>query len=261
MRLHRLALALFVFSPLAAQAESFLPFGKEWAGDTELPKPYGVGIDIFTMDQDYAIDSLTFSLPGATIGRPDLISVKNKLTHTDIKADAWVLPFLNVFGFVGKLYANTEVDLSQAQISGVPFALGKLPVKYDGSVYGGGLTLAYGTEKWFASLTGTWASTSLSGDFDSKVKSRTLQPKIGLIRDDWSFWFGAMKLNSEENHTGNFVFAPVNLTVPFAVDLSQADNLNYNLGAQYKLGEHLDANFELGFGSRETTLFNMNYRF
>src|SRR6478672_832999 len=145
MRRSTLAAVVLLLAPLGANADSFLPLGKEWAGDAKLPKPYGVGVDIFTMNQDYAIDRLSFVLPGVTLPDPSVIKVKNRLSHEDLKLDAWVLPFLNVFGFYGHVNAKTLVDLSGAQ---APVPLGTLPVRYSGDVYGGGLTLAYGGEHW-----------------------------------------------------------------------------------------------------------------
>lgn len=82
-----------------------------------------------------------------------------EVQHFDLQADVWLLPFLNVFGIIGKVDTDTLVDLSQAEISGLPFKLGTLPVTFDGTVYGLGFTLVYGTKNWFASATTTFTKT------------------------------------------------------------------------------------------------------
>ena len=99
-----------------------LPIGKEWVGDKPLPPPYGVGVDFFHMTQGYEIESLQFSLPGVPAIPPDLVKVESSIQHRDIKFDAWVFPFLNVFALYGKVNARTDVDLR-----GVPTAQLGLP--------------------------------------------------------------------------------------------------------------------------------------
>ena len=243
-----------------SEHHSMLPFLRSLAGDHELPRPYGIGMDVFTMHQDYAIDSLTFSLPGFSLPDPSIVKVKNNLVHTDLKADAWVFPFLNVFAIYGHVSAQTDVNLSAVSIPSLPFSLGTLPVRYNGSVYGGGLTLAGGGEHWFASLTGTWTRTKLSGDFVSKVSARTLQPKVGLVNGPWQFWVGAMDLHNDESHTG-VIALPVIGPVPFSVKLKQAGGWSPSIGARYVMDRFGDVALEFGGGDRRTTLLNVTLRF
>ena len=65
-----LILLLAALLPLSSMAESGLPFLKDMAGDRDLPRPWGIGFDFYTMDQDYDIKSLTFDLPGVSVGDP-----------------------------------------------------------------------------------------------------------------------------------------------------------------------------------------------
>jgi hypothetical protein len=239
---------------------SMLPFMREIAGDHELPRPYGIGGDLFTMHQDYAIDSLSFALPGFTLADPSIIKIKNSLVEEDLKLDAWVFPFLNVFGIYGHLDAQTDVNLSAVTIPGLPVSLGTLPIRYNGSVYGGGLTLAAGGDHWFASVTGTWTRSSLSGDFDSKVKARTIQPRIGLVNGPWQFYVGAMGLHTDEEHSG-VIALPFLGNVPFAVKLKQASTWSPSIGVHYMLDRFADVTLEFGGGDRRTTLLNVNLRF
>lgn len=256
-----LILLLVALIPLSSSADG-LPFMKDLAGDMDLPRPWGVGFDFFTMDQDYDIKSLTFALPGVGLGDPSKIKVTNEVQHIDIKGDAWILPFLNVFGIIGHVNIDTRVDFSDVEITGLPFALGTLPVSFNGTVYGGGFTLAYGTDRWFTSVTTTFTSTSTSGDLDSKVSSTAIQPRIGLLRDSWRFWGGAMYLNTDEKHSGVFDLGLPGLdAVPFAVELSTQDHWNYAVGVGYVFNDRADLSFEAGFGSRTHTLFNFNVRF
>ncbi len=257
-----LILLLAALLPLSAAAESGLPFLKDLAGDRDLPRPWGIGVDFYTMDQNYDIKSLDFALPGVSVGDPSDIDVTNDLQHLDIKGDVWLFPFLNVFGLVGKADIDTVVDFSNTEIIGLPpgISLGKIPVSFDGTVYGAGFTLAYGTERWFTSLTTTFTKTSTSGDLESKVNSTSVQPRIGLLRENWRFWVGAMYLDTDETHSGVFEL-PFIGPVPFDVELVTQDSWNYTLGAGYVFSDRADLSFEVGFGNRTHSLFNFNVRF
>jgi len=258
----RLILLFAILMPLTSQAESALPFMKDLAGDKDLPRPWGISLDFYTMDQDYDIADLYFDIPipNVEIGDLSQIEVTNEVMHFDLKADVWVLPFLNVFGLIGKVDTDTTVDFSNADITGLPFDLGKLPVNFDGTVYGVGFTLAYGTERWFTSATTAFTKTSISGDLKSTVDSLSIQPRIGLIRDNWVFWGGAMYLDVDEKHSGVFEL-PFLGDVPFAVDLATRDHWNYAIGIGHYFSDRANLSLEIGFGNRTHTLFNFNVRF
>ncbi len=254
-----LLIVIALLSPLGAAAESRLPFLKDMVGDVQLPRPWGIGIDFYTMDQEYDIDFLEFNLPGIGLEDPSLLAVTNEVQHFDLKLDAWIFPFLNVFGIVGHLESDTVIDLSNAPVQGLPFPLGKLPVSTDGTVVGVGFTLAYGNENWFTSVTTTLTDTDLGGDFKSSVESVTVQPRIGLVRNQWQFWVGGLYLDTEEKHAGT-VELPVLGDVPFEVVLGGADDWNTTLGMRHVFSEKASLSFEVGFGDREHTLFNFTYR-
>ena len=258
--MRRLVFALLLALPLTAAAESGPLFMKDLLGGREFFEPWGIGIDFYTMDQQYDIKQLQFDLPGVSLGDPSLLDVRNEVQHFDIKLDVWLTPFLNVFGILGHLEADTTVDLSNVPVVGLPFPLGKLPVSYDGTVYGGGLTLAYGSDAWFTSVTATWTDTSLSGNFDSSVTTFTAQPRIGLVKNKWTFWVGGLYLDTDEKHSGT-IELPVLGSVPFAVELQGSDKWNSAVGAGFVFSPKAVLYLEVGFGNRDHTLFNFTYRF
>jgi len=256
----RIFFALVLFLPLNVLAETGPLFMKHLLGDREFYEPWGIGIDFFTMDQQYKIKSLEFQLPGISIPDPSQLDVQNEIQHFDLKLDVWLTPFLNVFGVLGQMDAETVVDLSSVPVTGLPFPLGKIPVKYDGTVYGLGFTLAYGGEHWFTSLTTTWTDTDLSGDFKSSVKTVTAQPRIGLLKNRWQFWVGGMYLDTDETHSGTIPL-PILGDVPFSVELEGADKWNTAVGVGYTFSPKATFYFEVGFGKRDHTLANFTYRF
>ena len=264
--MRRLLFVLFLLIPAAVSAQESSSGGplfmKDMLGDQEFFDPWGVGVDIYTMQQGYGIVDLEFDLGGVEIGDASLIDVTNDVQNVDIKFDVWLTPFLNVFALVGRVKADTYVDFSNLPVQGLPFPLGSIPVSYDGTVYGAGINLIYGTDRWFVALNNTWTDANLSGDFDSSVSAYTAQPRIGLIKNKWTFYVGGMYLDTEEKHNGTIDlqipgFPPVN----FAVELESAEKWNYAVGAMHVFSPKAQVLLEIGFGDRDHTLLNFTYRF
>jgi hypothetical protein len=163
---------------------------------------------------------------------------------------------------VGAVDAKTYVDLSKVPVAGLPVSLGILPVAYDGTVYGAGFSLLYGTERWFGALTNTWTDASLSGDFDSSVRTFSAQPRIGLVFNRSTVWVGGMYLDTEETHAGVIALPlPGIPPVPFSVELESMKAWNYAIGIGHVFSPKAHVSLELGFGDRDHTLFNFTYRF
>lgn len=254
-----LAVLMLVF-PAVGQTDAL--FGNEMAGDRKLPRTFGVGIDYFSMDQPYQFDSLSFSPPVLPITDPNIIGVESDMSNVDLKFDVWVFPFLNVFAIYGNIDGETDVDLSDV---GLPIP--PLNINYDGDVYGGGLTLAVGGDRWFASITSTFTDTDLSGDFDSSVKATTIQPRVGMrVGDRTEIWIGGYFIDAEESHNGSIELdlgPGLGGVIPldFAVELSQEEDFNLSIGAHVMLTDAWEATLEVGDGDRNTLLGNLTYRF
>ena len=264
-----LVLVLLV-APFTAQADAL--FGNNLAGDAKLPRTWGIGIDYFAMTQPYELDSLSFSPPVVPIADPSILPINNEIRHNDLKFDVWVLPFLNVFGIYGRIDGDTRIDLGVLGLP-LPPETNNLTVDYDGDVFGGGITLAVGGERWFASVTGTVTDTDLGGSFKSSVDATTIQPRIGArFGDHTEFWIGGYFIDAEEKHSGTIpldlgplIPLPPPLTSPvdldFAVDLSQAEDFNLSFGTHLKFNEGWEGTIEVGTGDRNTVLANITYRF
>ncbi len=257
--------------PLSAQADAL--FGNDMAGDRNLPRTWGIGIDYFSMDQPYQIDSLSFFPPVLPITDPSLLDVNNEIDHIDLKIDVWVLPFLNLFGIYGQIDGDTTIDLSSLGLP-LPPDVRTLRIGYDGDVYGGGAVLAFGGDKWFGSVTATFTDTSIGGDFNSSVEATTIQPRIGLrFGDHTEVWIGGYFIDAEEKHNGIFIvdlgpiIAPPGSGIPRPVDLafdvvlSQAEDFNFSVGTHMMLNDAWEATIEVGGGDRRTVLANLTYRF
>lgn len=252
-----LALTTMALSGLLAAPLAALPFGKEWARGAQLPRPVGIGIDLFGMDQPYTIEGLRFIAPGLPFQTITGAEVENTVKHVDVKFDVWLFPFLNVFAIIGELDATTTVDLRNVP---QPLPIQTIQVDYSGLVYGLGVTLAAGGDRWFGSLTVNAQETDLSGDFDSSVESLVVTPKIGLQGGLGAVWVGAMYLTADESHRG-VLRVPVLGTVDFDVSLGEDSQWHGLIGASKTFKDHWQLTLEGGFGDKTTALASLSYRF
>ncbi|MDH3545878.1 MAG: hypothetical protein OEN22_02200 [Gammaproteobacteria bacterium] len=281
MKIIKLLVVVVLALPLIAQADAL--FGNKMAGDRMLPRTWGIGIDYFDMSQPYQLDSLsivdTIDTPGGPVPvdlqellvpDPSILPINNDVRHYDVKVDFWLFPFLNVFGIYGQIDGDTNINLGVLGLP-LPPQTNSLTVDYDGNVYGGGVVLVAGGERWFGSLTATFTDTNLDGDINSSVEATTIQPRIGLrFGDHTEFWIGGYILDADEKHSGTIDLdlgllgqsLPIDgQDIAFAVDLSQAEDFNLSVGTHMMLSDAWEATIEVGGGDRSTVLANFTYRF
>lgn len=257
--------ALLALPSLAAAGEPV--WGKDLVAGKEFPLPFGIGLTYYAQDQDYAIDELVVGLPGFGALPAQFIRVENEIDEVNARFDAWLLPYLNVFGILGTLDGETRVDFSGLPVPlasfGIPFD--RITIDYDGEVYGVGVVLAGGTDRFFAALTAIATETSLSGDFDSSAKAFVVTPRFGIHGARGALFAGAMYQAAEESHRGTIALplipgAPP-IPVPFAVELSQQDDWNWLVGGSYTLTPRWVLSAEGGFGDREHVDVAVTFRF
>ncbi|GMU66790.1 MAG: hypothetical protein AMXMBFR36_30640 [Acidobacteriota bacterium] len=259
MRLERAVAVAGVLVALSAgtvEAQGSV-WGKSWAGGADLPLPFGVGLTVYEQHQGYELDRLVVGIPGFGSLPTEAIGIENRTREVNLKLDAWLLPFLNAFVIFGELDGRTVVDFSEVPL---PFPLGRVSIDYDGEVYGGGVVLAFGTERLFASLTPVWTRTSLSGDFESDAEAFVVAPRFGLHDERGSVWLGAMYQSAEESHAG-IIALPFVGAVPFAVELSESDAWNGLVGLAVELDSHWNLELEGGFGDRKAATVSVTWRF
>jgi hypothetical protein len=230
--------------------------------DSEQPLKFGVGFDFFTMDQPYSIKALSFSAPGLSLPpvNTSAISVQNEVKYMDIKLDAWILPYLNLFAILGKVDGTTTVDLATA---GLPLPISKIKIDLDGKIYGAGATLAIANERFFGTLTTALTNTNLKGGFDSSLQIVSVQPRAGFYKKNYQVWLGGFYLNTDEKHTGTIpisIGGPAPIPVNFNVTLNDEHVFSPTLGGSYHLNKHFSLTAEAGFGERKPILANLTYR-
>ena len=277
-----MAAAIAVVSTTSAQAGSLsdsLPLGKSLAAGHELPLPLGISANVFFMEQDMEAQSIAVDIPPLPLptgplqlppGLPaESAKLESRVTTTTAKIDAWVLPFLNVYGVAG--YVDGETTASGFSVGGLPPELASLlpnsfAIAYSGSTYGVGGTLAAGYNQFFASLDANYTESDLDIG-DSTIEAFVISPRIGITGDlgglSGALYVGAMYQDVDEQQNGTVKFPIAGVSVPVGYDVISAakEEWNYLVGANLKASESWNYGIEVGFSDRTHVMATLNYRF
>ena len=277
-----MAAAIAVASNTSAQAGSLsdsLPLGKSLAAGHELPLPLGISANVFFMEQDMEAQSIAVDIPPLPLptgplqlppGLPaESAKLESRVTTTTAKIDAWVLPFLNVYGVAG--YVDGETTASGFSVGGLPPELASLlpnsfAIAYSGSTYGVGGTLAAGYNQFFASLDANYTESDLDIG-DSTIEAFVISPRVGITGDlgglSGAFYVGAMYQDVDEQQNGTVKFPIAGVSVPVGYDVISAakEEWNYLVGANLKASESWNYGIEVGFSDRTHVMATLNYRF
>ena len=277
-----MAAAIAVASNTSAQAGSLsdsLPLGKSLAAGHELPLPLGISANVFFLEQDMEAQSIAVDIPPLPLptgplqlppGLPaESAKLESRVTTTTAKIDAWVLPFLNVYGVAG--YVDGETTASGFSVGGLPPELASLlpnsfAIAYSGSTYGVGGTLAAGYNQFFASLDANYTESDLDIG-DSTIEAFVISPRIGITGDlgglSGALYVGAMYQDVDEQQNGTVKFPIAGVSVPVGYDVISAakEEWNYLVGANLKASESWNYGIEVGFSDRTHVMATLNYRF
>ena len=277
-----MAAAIAVASTTSVQAGSLsdsLPLGKSLAAGHELPLPLGISANVFFMEQDMEAQSIAVDIPPLPLptgplqlppGLPaESAKLESRVTTTTAKIDAWVLPFLNVYGVAG--YVDGETTASGFSVGGLPPELASLlpnsfAIAYSGSTYGVGGTLAAGYNQFFASLDANYTESDLDIG-DSTIEAFVISPRVGITGDlgglSGAFYVGAMYQDVDEQQNGTVKFPIMGTSVPVGYDVISAakEEWNYLVGANLKASESWNYGIEVGFSDRTHVMATLNYRF
>jgi hypothetical protein len=200
--------------------------------------------------------------------------------------DAWILPFVNVFGLLGKAKGDVAVDvlidgnLMLDRIGSncdrlIPplecFILRDknftLPIRTDVNVttYGVGTILAGGLGNWFGTvpMTVTWSS----GNAEYDGRTINITPRFGRLFNigklgSMAAFVGATYMDSDVTVTGTYPVPGVDLGIDYTVSQTNADRWNYLVGFNWTLSNRVSWNLEYnGFaGSRKAVITGLTFR-
>lgn len=173
----------------------------------DLPKPLGLNIVGVVVDQGIDIEALGLSTgtdPVVPIEAVKFGDNRSTVLTTNLRADLWVLPFLNVYGMGGVARANTTVEITE------PIAFTS-SVDQNGQYLGVGLTGAFGFKRLFTAVDVNWAWTDLE-KLEDPVRSRVLSMRLGRSlkvspRNRLNLWVGTMNVKFATETSGSILLA------------------------------------------------------
>ena len=277
---------------IAVYDRTFPIWGKEAVAlGHEIPKPFGLSIIYMDLSQPLEVEKIDFS--GLPLGNPDGLGIDTGVAqqrgkNITLRADMWLLPFLNVYAVVGKtegasnvIINNAEYDgkcdgdweclAGQAIINGLLSPLAGVPVsmKYDGDTYGLGTTIAGGVGSWFIMSDMNFTYTNLN-ILDGKISTFVMSPRAGyrfkLGDVESRIWLGAMYQDVQQNFSGNIggILPSLQDLLPngkFHVNQRLMERWNGTLGAMFEIDRSFEILFEFGFGTRTSAMGSLGYRF
>jgi hypothetical protein len=183
----------------------------------DIPFPFGIMINSFYGWQGIDISNINIGIkgPNKTLGPANLDNiiefsdVKATALNVNLRADMYVLPFLNVYALLSYLpYAKTHVQLSK------PINLTAEP-KQHGWVYGAGAMCAFGFGPVWMSVdyNVTWANMEL---LENKVFTQVAGIRIGHVfsgktnaESNVSVWMGMMGMFLNNNTVGSIAMSEI----------------------------------------------------
>ena len=260
---------------------SFLPIWGEEARKRgyELPLPLGISANFYYERQDFKVQDLEVAFDGGNfISIGDFIRLEDidtRQSNINLRLDAWLFPFLNVYGLFGFTEGNMDGEVF---VPGRPPLLPALTIPldidYEGPTYGGGATLAGGLRlparpsmTVFAVADGNLTRTDLDFVDDnlesgSKIDAFVFSSRLGVrerINESihGAVWVGAMYQNVAQDFEGRVK----SLNISFKVEQEPQHPWNALVGARLEAGRHFDFILEGGLGGRRSILGTLSYRF
>ncbi len=255
----------------------------------ELPNPYGVALIPAIISQELILEDLLIGVNGPPDREIDFVdfgtsSVENSALQ--LKLDAWVLPFLNVFTTVGVFDGDANIPLTFEGSDLFPTVCEITPnapvclrtysavskPQYEGTNVSLGMTVAMGWDRFFVALPMTYVWTDVD-IINETVTALNITPRIGMTGDAGdrgtiAVFIGATYLRAEVDVTGQIDLetpgGPVGDTTTLSFRISQRNKDRWNglLGFNWEMNKAWSVVAEAGFGgSRESFIAGVTYRF
>jgi len=245
-------------SPSTAEKETsatnFLQRGWYAERGVELPRPFGVGLNIIFMERDISVTDVSVkvgNLPSQSISDRFDFAVSNRTTLSMVRLDAWVLPFLDVYLMLGETRTDTSLsttfNLRPPLGDPVPVTV-ETDQKVNGPLYGGGATVVFGGDAWFAMADANYSESDLD-TFDGAIDAWFLSSRLGwhrtIDRCQVQLWGGIGYIDAKRTLT---ITTDLPVFGPTTVEVEQepTDPLTYQLGGRLSLDRRWDAMIEVG---------------
>jgi len=258
----------------------------------DLPLPYGIGFTFADVDQEQLLTELQVGINGREVMPFDFVSfdkVRSLSNSYSLKADAWILPFMNVFVMLGKLDGSAPIDISldgngildhlDISCTGFPpnplctlledktFELPHFSSNFKGTTYGIGTTLAAGWKGWFVAVPINATYADMEGS-QTDGFSYTVTPRFGKTlklgrNGNLSLFAGGNYLNSDLTIDGHAETPDGMLQFDYIIDQENKDKWNVLIGFNWDINKRFSwsAEYDGFIGSREAIISSINWKF
>jgi hypothetical protein len=238
-----------------------------------LPRPFGISVGYMHQDQPFDVNEVFVN--GVDVKTPGVAvvnEVQNEESTYTLRFDAWILPFWNVYGILGRTDGEAigplQIDLEPVFpiLCGLPGNNCELDttfrINYKADVMGFGTTIAGGYKDFF----GMVDYNRTTADLDISVtdaKATVISSRIGWNGKLGEFtgvlWVGAMYQDIAQTLDLHIDIGDDILNV--SIDQSTQVPWNYLVGGQWDVNRSFSILAEFGFGGRKSQMLNLTYRF
>ena len=228
--------------------------------------PFGVSANYMILKEHHKVEEARLNMGFPIPPINNIGDVEANVQNYAVRADAWLLPFLDVFVLGGYTKGDAELDLplelkAQAAMMGLAFPGS---VDFEGPTYGGGLLVAGGYKELFTAVEVNYTDTDLNL-LNTDVRTWVVDPRVG-----WrhacspgvvgSIWVGAMYQECQETFHGQVGLG--GSPVRFSVDQSSKEPWNVTLGTRWELNNNWSIMAEAGgLADRKQLTVSLGSRF
>lgn len=258
----------------------------------DLPLPYGLKVLYSDIEQDQILEGLQVGFSGGEKEPFEWVALENAISLSETWqaiGDAWVLPFLNVFAFIGDVKGDVTLDVflegnglleqkgidcsrpgNLATCRAFQDKIIELPVEsvFSGMNYGVGFNLAGGWKGFFFTLpvSFSWIDMDTTDVEGGAIISAS--PRAGYLfkmgnYGNLGLFVGASYLDSDLTAHGSLAVPETDVTIDYIVDQSNTDKWNGILGANWDITRRWSVMVEYNgfFGSRDSIFAAVGWRF
>ena len=257
-----------------------------------LPLPYGLKVLYSDIEQDQILEGLQVGFSGGEKEPFEWVAFENAISLSETWqaiGDAWVLPFLNLFAFVGDVKGDVILDvflegnglLEQKGIDcsrpgnfaicrALQDRIIKLPIEsvFSGTNYGLGFNLAVGWRSFFFTLPVSFSWVDMDTTEVEGGAIISVSPRAGYLIKMGSYgnlglFVGASYLDSDLTAYGSLAVPETDVTIDYTVEQSNTDKWNGVLGANWDITRRWSVMVEYDgfFGSRDSIFAAVGWRF
>ena len=187
-----------------------------------LPYSAGVSVQYFSQVSDLIMDNLMIGFNNSPMVNMDQLirfdKAKATASAVTVRPDIWLLPFLNVYGILGKAKATTEVGFGlwlpdSNNVSKPVFSSGTT-IEFNSTTFGLGITPTIGVAGGFLALDMNVAWTDVP-QLAKPAKTFVFGPRMGKSfklkkpEQNIAFWVGGFRVHLSSETAGSIALSEV----------------------------------------------------